>query len=71
MVKNQILYEAGHGIDYDYEQSSQGELSCRLEVVDAELSDVRKRLEKLYEAIETSKLTLDGSVAPHHVSEAP
>ena len=28
-----------------------GELSGRLEVVEAELSDVRKRLEKLYEAI--------------------
>ena len=23
MVKNQILYEAGRGVDYDYEQSSQ------------------------------------------------
>ena len=34
-----------------------GELSGRLEVVEAELSDVRKRLEKLYEAIETSELT--------------
>ena len=33
-----------------------GELSGRLEVVEAELSDVRKRLEKLYEAIETSEL---------------
>ena len=47
-----------------------GELSGRLEVVEAELSDVRKRLEKLYEAIETSELTLE-VVAPHHVSEAP
>ena len=35
-----------------------GEMSGRLEVVEAELSDVRKRLEKLYEAIETSELTL-------------
>ena len=35
-----------------------GELSGRLEVVEAELGDVRKRLEKLYEAIETSELTL-------------
>ena len=33
------------------------ELSGRLEVVEAELSDVRKRLEKLYEAIETCELT--------------
>ena len=47
-----------------------GELSGRLEVVEAELGDVRKRLEKLYEAIETSELTLE-VVAPHHVSEAP
>ena len=47
-----------------------GELSGRLEVIEAELSDVRKRLEKLYEAIETSELTLEG-VAPHPVSEAP
>ena len=36
-----------------------GELSGRLEVVEAELSDVRNRLEKLYEAIETSELTLE------------
>ena len=33
------------------------ELSCRLEVIEAELGDVRKRLERLYEAIETSELT--------------
>ena len=38
-----------------------GELSDRLEVVEAELGDVRKRLEKLYEAIETSDLTLEVS----------
>ena len=37
-----------------------GELAGRLEVIEAELLDVRKRLEKLYEAIETSKLTLAG-----------
>ena len=36
-----------------------GELSGRMEVVEAELGDVRKRLEKLYEAIETSELTLE------------
>ena len=48
-----------------------GELADRLEVIEAELLDVRKRLEKLYEAIETSELTLEGPVAPHHVSEAP
>ena len=36
-----------------------GELSGRLEVIEAELSDVRKRLGKLYEAIETSELTLE------------
>ena len=36
-----------------------GELSGRLEVIEAELLDVRKRLEKLYEAIETSELTLE------------
>ena len=47
-----------------------GELSDRLEVVEAELSDMRQRLEKLYEAIETSEL-LRSSVAPHHVPEAP
>ena len=35
-----------------------GELSGRMEVIEAELGDVRKRLEKLYEAIETSELTL-------------
>ena len=42
--------------------SMAGELAGRLEVVEAELGDVRKRLEKLYEAIETSELTL-GPVA--------
>ncbi len=36
-----------------------GEMSGRLEVIEAELSDVRRRLEKLYEAIETSDLTLE------------
>ena len=36
-----------------------GELSGRLEVVKAELADVRNRLGKLYEAIETSELTLE------------
>ena len=36
-----------------------GELSGRLEVIEAELGDVRKRLGKLYEAIETSELTLE------------
>ena len=36
-----------------------GELYGRLEVVEAELDDVRKRLGKLYEAIETSDLTLE------------
>ena len=35
------------------------ELAGRLEVVDAELDDVRKRLERLYEALETSDLTLE------------
>ena len=36
-----------------------GELSGRLAVVEAELEDVRSRLRKLYEAIETSELTLE------------
>ncbi len=36
-----------------------GELSGRLEVIDAELGDVRKRLERLYEALETSELMLE------------
>ena len=36
-----------------------GELSGRLEVVEAELGDVRKRLVRLYEALETSDLTLE------------
>ena len=40
------------------------EMSGRLEVIDAELGDVRKRLEKLYEAIETSELTPKRSRRP-------
>ena len=36
-----------------------GELAGRLEVVEAEVGDVRKRLERLYEALETSELTLE------------
>ena len=36
-----------------------GVISGRLEVIEVELEDVRKRLEKLYEAIETSDLTLE------------
>ena len=42
------------------------ELSGRLEVIDAELGDVRKRLERLYEALETSELTLE-VVAPPRI----
>ena len=48
-----------------------GELAGRLEVIDAELGDVCKRLERLYEALETSELTLEGPVAPNLLSEAP
>ena len=48
-----------------------GELSGRLEVIEAELGDVRKRLERLYEALETSELTWKGPVAPNLLSEAP
>ena len=36
-----------------------GELAGRLEVVEAELGDVRKRLERHYEALETSELALE------------
>ena len=36
-----------------------GEIAGRLEVIDAELGDVRKRLDRLYEALETSELTLE------------
>ena len=47
-----------------------GELSGRLEVIEAELGDVRKRLEKLYEAIETSELTLE-VLSPRIMSLGP
>ena len=36
-----------------------GKLTDRLEAVEAELIGVRKRLDKLYSALETSELTLD------------
>ena len=36
-----------------------GELAGRVEVVEGELADVRRRLERLYEALETSNLTLE------------
>ena len=36
-----------------------GELAGRLAAIDAELADVRQRLTRLYEALETSALTLD------------
>ena len=36
-----------------------GELAGRLEVIDAELGDVQSRIERLYEALETSDLTLE------------
>ena len=45
-----------------------GEMSGRLEVIDAELGDVRKRLEKLYEAIETSELTPKEVLSPRILS---
>ena len=48
-----------------------GELSGRLDVIDAELGDVQSRLQRLYEALETSDLTLEGPVAPHLLSTAP
>ena len=49
-----------------------GELSGRLEVVEAKLGDVRKRLEKLHKAIETSELAPPLEMSPpHRVSEAP
>ena len=41
-----------------------GELAGRLEVIEAELGDVRKRLERLYEALETSELTLGEVLSP-------
>ena len=41
-----------------------GELSSRVEVVEAELGDVRKRFERHYEALETSELTLERSCRP-------
>ena len=41
-----------------------GELAGRLEVTEAELGDVRKRLERLYEALETSELTLEVLLSP-------
>ena len=48
-----------------------GELAGRLEVIGAELLDVRKRLQRLYEALETSELTPGGPIAPNLLSEAP
>ena len=36
-----------------------GDMAGRLETIDAELADVSKRLERLYEALETSELTLE------------
>ena len=36
-----------------------GELAGRLDVIDAELGDVQSRLQRLYEALETSELTLE------------
>ena len=36
-----------------------GELAGRLAAIDAELADMRQRLERLYEALETSALTLE------------
>ena len=36
-----------------------GELSGRLKAIDAELSDVGSRLERLYEALETKQLTIE------------
>ena len=36
-----------------------GELAGRLEVIDAELGDMQSRLQRLYEALETSDLTLE------------
>ena len=48
-----------------------GELAGRLEVIDAELADVRKRLERLYEALETKRADAGGPVPPHLLATAP
>ena len=45
-----------------------GELSGRLEVIDAELGDVQSRLQRLYEALETSELTLGKVLSPRIMS---
>lgn len=39
--------------------STHGILRDRLDTIDAELNDVRLRLSKLYDALETGKLSLD------------
>ena len=41
-----------------------GEFAGRLKVIEAELADVVSRLERLYEALETSQLTLE-ALSPH------
>ena len=45
-----------------------GELAGRLEVIDAELGDVQSRLQRLYEALETSELTLGEVLSPRILS---
>lgn len=42
-------------------------MAGRLQVIEAERPDVESRLGKLYEALETSALTLEALVAPHPV----
>ena len=44
-----------------------GELAGRLETIDAELADVRRRLERPYEALERSELTLE-ALSPRTLS---
>ena len=45
-----------------------GELAGRVKIIEGELEDVRKRLERLYEALETSDLTLEKALSPRILS---
>lgn len=43
---------------YEWQSASYG-LKDRMDVIDAELRDIRARLSRLYDALETGKLDLD------------
>ena len=58
ILTDETITELVTGLAEEVDQVA-GELGGKLEAVEGELADVRKRLSRLYEALETSDLTME------------